>query len=254
MAAPIPREAPVTRATPSAHGRLLASGSSPLDHAGAPGEAGAEGGEQDAGAGGAAGRRARPRPARAGSSRRRCCRSARCSRRRARASRLEPLADGAQDAPVRLVEDEEVDLVEARPARGSASRGRLGEPLDGGAEGLVALHPDAPRRAGRVISPARAPSAPQDRGAEARRRGGRPSARRRRRRRRAPRCGGRRGRVNRRHQVGADDEHVAARPASIWRGGEAERGDEARCRPRRRRSAGARGAERAAPRAAPRSA
>ena len=57
---------------------------------------------------------------------------------------LEALADAAQDAAVRLVDDDEVDLVEAQAgARGGGGDG-LGEALDGGAEGLLAGHRHVP--------------------------------------------------------------------------------------------------------------
>jgi hypothetical protein len=62
---------------------------------------------------------------------------------------IEPLANGAQDAPVRLVVDEEVDVAGPDARARERLLGDLGETLDGVAEGLAALHLELGLVAGR---------------------------------------------------------------------------------------------------------
>ena len=128
---------------------------------------------------------------------------------------LELLGDGAQDAAVGLVVDEEVDVVERRRrARASDLLRRLDEDLDGLVEGRVAVHVEQPLvvvGGDRVAHPA--VGLEQDRADLARRRRGRA------RRRAAPSPNSVGGALvlgvdDAREDLGADDEHAARRGRS----------------------------------------
>ena len=142
MAAPMPREPPVTRAQPSGVPLRVSSPGPPTRRRPAP--------------------HVKPAPKaarRTRSPRRDRCRVGRGaegdgidaaevlpkrSMQSTTRSRVEPeaLAERDEDARVRLVEDEEVDLVELEPAARGGFEGRLGHAVDGVAEGVVAVHVD----------------------------------------------------------------------------------------------------------------
>src|SRR3954452_11535948 len=133
IAAPIPREAPVTSAQPS--GGIAP----PFDQRAAPREARAEGAEQDAIAGMQAarllhlGERDRDRGGRGVA-------VVLDAVHHALGRQPEPVAHRVQDAAVGLVVDEQIDVVELHARARECLERDLGHPLDGVHEGLVALH------------------------------------------------------------------------------------------------------------------